>query len=348
MKRLAVLLMGGALALGACASAPTAPGVSLPTIAATTATRTSLLELPPPSRKVAVAVYGFNDQTGQFKPVEGGQTLSRAVSQGGGAMLVKALQDAGGKEWFTVVERERLDNLLRERQIISEMRARYLGETGTNPDALPAMLFAGVILEGGVVGFDTATKTGGAGARFLGVGASAQYRQDTVTVSLRAVSVRTGEVLSTVTVSKTIASQSIGVNAFRYVAFKELGEAEAGFSRNEPDQVALQQAIEKAVYALIMEGAQQRLWAFADPIEAAPHFARYQQERSGVWSAERAARDEAQVRRNAPNRPASQPGKGFATPARPSRQGAPTSGSSAEAMRKSPSREARSAATPPA
>src|SRR3546814_20025742 len=102
-----------------------------------------------------------------------------------------ARQDAGNRQWFTIVEREMLRNLLNERQIIREMRERYLGETQVNPQALPAMLFAGVLLEGGVIGYDTNTVTGGAGASFLGIGGRTEYRQDTVTVYLRAVSVRT-------------------------------------------------------------------------------------------------------------------------------------------------------------
>lgn len=246
-----------------------------------TQTQNLLAKIPAPSRPVAVAVYSFSDQTGQFKPVENGQTLSRAISQGGGAMLVKALQDAGNRQWFTIVERESLKNLLNERQIIREMRERYLGEQGVNPQALPALLFAGVLLEGGVVGYDTNTVTGGAGAAFLGIGAKSEYRQDTVTVYLRAVSVRTGEVLTSVTASKTIASQSIGANAFRFVAFKELLQAEAGYTTNEPDQVALQQAIEKAVYGLVMEGVELKLWDFADRNAGWPLLVEYQRERDG-------------------------------------------------------------------
>src|SRR3546814_660964 len=134
---------------------------------------------------------------------------SSDLSQGGASILVKALQDAGIRQWFTIVEREMLRNLLNERQIIREMRERYLGETQVNPQALPAMLFAGVLLEGGVIGYDTNTVTGGAGASFLGIGGRTEYRQDTVTVYLRAVSVRTGEVLTSVTASKTIASKSL-------------------------------------------------------------------------------------------------------------------------------------------
>mgnify|MGYP003626915504 CR=1 FL=1 len=251
-------------------------------------TQTQLLlnDLPSPERSVAVAVYGFTDQTGQFKPNESGQTLSRAVTQGAGSMLVKALQEAGRRSWFTIVERERLDNLLKERQIIREMRQRYLGEENINAQALPALLFAGVLLEGGIVGYDTNTVTGGAGAAFLGIGARQEYRQDTVTVYLRAISVRTGEVLTNVTASKTIASQAIGASAFKFVAFRELLEAEAGITTNEPDQVALQQAIEKALYGVIMEGVELELWRFADMEKAWPMVVSYKRERDGTYDPE--------------------------------------------------------------
>lgn len=219
-----------------------------------------LKELPSAGEKVAIAVYGFTDQTGQFKHTEGTQTLSRAVTQGATSILIKTLQDAGNRSWFTVIERERLDNLLRERAVIREMRASYLGEKQINPQALPPLLFAGVLLEGGIIGYDTNTKTGGAGARFLGIGGSTQYREDTVTIYLRAVSVKTGEVLSSVSMRKSIAAVGVGANAFRYVAFKELLELEAGVTYNEPDEIALRQTIEAAVYALIMDGTIQDLW----------------------------------------------------------------------------------------
>lgn len=258
---------------------------SMAVIPEKTQTQKLLEAVPAPARQVAVAVYGFTDQTGQFKPSAQGQTLSRAVSQGGGSILVKALQDVGNRSWFTIVERESLKNLLNERQIIREMRERYLGETQVNPQALPSLLFAGIILEGGIIGYDTNTLTGGAGAQFLGIGMRSEYRQDTVTVYLRAVSVRTGEVLTSVTASKTIASQSLGGSAFKFVAFKELLEAEAGVTTNEPDQLALQQAIEKAVYALVMEGVELKLWDFADTKAGWPMLWRYKQERDGVFSA---------------------------------------------------------------
>lgn len=228
-----------------------------------------LQALPPAGERVAIAVYNFADQTGQFKPSDSVQTLSRAVTQGATSILVKALQEAGGQRWFTVIERERLDNLLRERAVIREMRAAYLGERTLNRQALPPLLFAGVLVEGGIIGYDSNTKTGGAGARFLGIGGSTQYREDTVTVYLRAVSVKTGEVLSTISVRKSIASVGVSANAFRFVAFKDLLELETGITYNEPDVLALQQAIEAAVYGLIVEGSVQGLWCFAADAQTA-------------------------------------------------------------------------------
>lgn len=303
MRKGGMLICAAAWLLSGCVALPDIPETSrLAVYPEKTQTQELLGVLPPPARPVAVAVYDFEDLTGQFKPSETGQTLSRAVSQGGASILVKALQDAGNRSWFTIVERESLNNLLNERNIIREMRERYLGEQGVNPQALPAMLFAGVILEGGIVGYDSNTLTGGSGAAFLGIGGRTEYRQDTVTVYLRAVSVRTGEVLTSVQTSKTIASYALGASAFKFVEFKKLLEAEVGFTTNEPDQLALQQAIEKAVYALVLEGVDLKLWEFADAEAGWPFLWRYRQEREGVFSAEQVQSAMEQMRKTAPLR----------------------------------------------
>lgn len=233
-----------------------------PALPQVTSTRSTLLDMPPPKSRVDIAVYDFEDLTGQFKPSEGYQTLSKAVSQGGGAVLMKALRDTSGGKWFRVVERSNLDNLLQERRIIQEMRQIYLKETEINPKALPPMLFAGVIVEGGVVGYDTNVETGGAGAALLGVGARGEYRKDTISVNLRTVSVKTGEVLASVVVQKSILSTSVGASVFRYIDTDEVLELEAGVSANEPGFIAFRRAIEKAVYTLILEMAHRDYWDF--------------------------------------------------------------------------------------
>lgn len=265
----AVLVLPVSAVIAGCVAAPPPGLYREPEIIPVTQTQSSLRELPAPASPIPVAVYRFDDQTGQFKPQENVQTLSRAVSQGGAAILVQALRDAGRGNWFTVLERHGIDNLLKERQIIQEMRARYLGESVINPQALPPLLFAGIIFEGGIVGFDTNTLTGGVGARFLGIGGNVEYRQNTVTVNLRAVSVRTGEVLVNVTTSKTLASTALQGGAFKFVSFDELLEAEAGITTNEPGVMALRRTVEKAVHSLILQGADAGVWSFADPAAAA-------------------------------------------------------------------------------
>lgn len=284
--RLAIAAFLATLGLSACTSVPATSDLvtSEARMSKLTETQEALLTLPFPASKVPVAVYGFEDETGQFKPSETGQTLSRAVTQGGDSILIKALQDAGNRQWFTVVERSSLNNLLKERQIILEMRQRYLGEERINAEALPPLLFAGVILEGGIIGYDTNTLTGGAAARYLGIGTTTSYRQNTVSVYLRAVSVKTGEILASVTTEKTVSSVGVAGNVFRFVAFDELLEADIGFTSNEPGLLALRQAIEKSVYAMIMEGASMGIWQFEDRTAGNELIDQYFAERSGVYA----------------------------------------------------------------
>ena len=144
------------------------------------------------------------------------------------------------------------------------MRMTYLGEKGINKKALPPLLFAAIIFEGGIIGYDSNLQTGGIGARLLGIGGDVKYRLDTITIYLRAVSTKTGEVLASVTTHKTIASLGLQGGVFKYIAFDKILEAEAGITKNEPDQLAVQQAIEKAVYSIVIEGANQGIWAFSD------------------------------------------------------------------------------------
>lgn len=170
--------------------------------------------LPPASGPITVAVYGFHDKTGQRKSSALYASLSSAVTQGGESYLIKALQEAGDARWFQVVERVGLENLIKERQMIRQMREAYQGR---DAKPLPPMIFAGMIVEGSIVGYDSNTLTGGAGVRIFGIGGSTQYQSDTVTVTLRTVSVSTGEVLTTVTVTKTVLSYMDKVTVLRWV-----------------------------------------------------------------------------------------------------------------------------------
>ncbi len=222
-----------------------------------TALTSSLKNLPEPAEPLIVAVYSFRDQTGQYKPQDGGSGFSTAVTQGAGNILVKVLADS---KWFVPIERENISDLLNERKIIRSTRQQF----GMNEE-LPGLLYAGVLLEGGIISYDANVVTGGAGLRYFGAGGNSQYRQDRVTVYLRAVSVTTGKILKTVYASKMILSQSVDGGMFRFVKFERLLEAETGFTFNEPSEIAVTEAIEKAVESLIFEGIAENLWNLKEP-----------------------------------------------------------------------------------
>jgi curli production assembly/transport component CsgG len=188
--------------------------------------------------------------------------FSTAVTQGAEAYLIKSLQEVGNRQWFTVVERVGLDNLLKERQMIKQTREIY---EGNNAKMLPPLTMAGVILEGAIVDYNSNTLTGGTGARWLGVGPFTQYTQDLVVISLRLVSVQTGEVLTTVTVEKNLLSTAEGVTALKF--FNQATRAfefDSSQTFNEPGNYALRSAIETAVVELINKGEKQNLWKFKE------------------------------------------------------------------------------------
>jgi curli production assembly/transport component CsgG len=224
-----------------------------------------LLDLPPAEKMPVIAVYSFSDKTGQRKQKGNAAMFSTAVTQGGETMLIDALKTAGNGQWFRVVERVGIDHLTRERQIVRTTREQYGEEDNTG---LAPLLFAGIILEGGIIGFDTNIETGGIGARTLGVGYSQQYRRDIVTVSLRAVSTLTGEILLNVQASKTILSIADGYDVFKFVDMDtQLIEIEDGMTENESVTRSLRSCIEAAVLELIYQGEKKEFWKINWPTE---------------------------------------------------------------------------------
>ena len=213
----------------------------------------------PKDGKIVVAVYSFMDKTGQRKDSATIAKLSSAVTQGGESILLKSLEDAGGGMWFRAVERVGLDNLLKERQLIRSAR-----DEAKDDKRIGSILYAGMILEGAIVSYDTNIRTGGIGIRYLGIGPDTQYQEDLVTVSLRAISTQTGEVLLTVNVQKTILSYTLGVAVFK---FFDMGtqsfENEIGATKTEPGIYALKSALDLAVEELIIKGERKSLWKFS-------------------------------------------------------------------------------------
>ena len=226
----------------------------------------------PKGDPIVIAVYDFLDMTGQKKPGGNFASMSTAVTQGSYQLLIKALQDAGEGKWFRVVERASLPSLLQERKLIRSTRQQVNGE-GAEP--LPPLLFAGAYITGGIVGYDSDIKSGGLGARILGIQSNKQFRQDIVTIILRLVNVQTGEVVITTTVEKTIVSTMTGGDIFKYFDTDTmLLEVEAGYAKNEPVTFAVRKAIEKGVVDLINQGAEKGLWEF-EPIAEVPEIKDY-------------------------------------------------------------------------
>jgi len=225
-----------------------------------------LLDVEPPLVSPVVAVYpsAFTDQTGQRKSNSEFALFSTAITQSPNTLLIRALKHAGNGEFFRVVERVGLDNLTKERQLIRSAREQFATEEEKKKQLSP-LLFAGVLLEGAVISYDSNLTTGGMGARYLGIGTSIQYREDNITASLRMVSVATGEILIEVLSQKTIFSYGKSEDVFKFIEMgTELVEIELGNSRNESTTIALMKAIEGAVLELITIGYDRGFWKHAE------------------------------------------------------------------------------------
>ncbi len=221
-----------------------------------------LMNLPPAESMPIVAVYSFTDQTGARKRRDGIADFSSAVTQGAATLLIDALKAAGNGTWFRVVERVGIDHLVRERQIVKTTREDFDETRILNP-----LLFAGMILEGGIIGYDSNIETGGRGARTLGIGGQTQYRRDVVIVSLRAVSTLTGEILLNVQTSKTVLSTALGYDVFKFIDLDtQLIEIEDGITQNESNTYSVRACIEAAVLALIEQGDEREYWKINYPV----------------------------------------------------------------------------------
>tara|TARA_B100001559_G_C16452166_1_gene599811 strand:- start:664 stop:1446 length:783 start_codon:yes stop_codon:yes gene_type:complete len=238
--------------IGECREAPEI--VQLPTYE-------QLLNFPPAEQMPIVAVYNFKDLTGQRKRRDNLADFSTAVTQGATELLIDALKTAGKGRWFRVVERHGIDHLVRERQIVRSTREENDTGKGIQP-----LLFAGIIFEGGIIGYDSNIESGGRGARTLGIGMQQSYRRDVVTVSLRGISTLTGEILLNVQTKKTILSVGGGFDVFKFVDMDtQLVEIEDGVADNESVTVATRAAIEAAVVGIIEQGDERGFWKIQRP-----------------------------------------------------------------------------------
>jgi len=211
-----------------------------------TKTYDDLTSLPKPRGILRAAVYSFRDYTGQYKP-QPSNALSTAVTQGADAILINALLSS---KWFAPVERANLQNLLTERKILQSS----IADSGAEDVDLPSVQPAEVMIEGSIVSYDSNTQTGGAGFGIFGVSASTAYREDRVTISMRLIDIDNGLILHNIVSTKRIFSRKLDSGIFSFVDSDKILEAEAGFSVNEPQHIAVTEAIESGLINLIAEG----------------------------------------------------------------------------------------------
>ena len=252
LLRHGVMLLG-VIALAACTSVPPSNVKANAKLTPNTKVTRDLTQLPEPRAKVPVAVYSLRDQTGQYK-TSPDSPYSTQVTQGAATMLINALRNSG---WYMPVEREGLQNLLTERRIVRAIESP--SDKGKPIINLPNLMPASLIIEGGIIAYESNVRTGGKGANYLGIGSSTQYRVDQVTASLRSIDIRSGQVLNTVSVTKTIYSYQFSANVYAYVAYQKLLQGETGFTTNEPAQLAVREALESAVIHLTVQSVHDRI-----------------------------------------------------------------------------------------
>ena len=201
---------------------------------------------------VYIGVNNFKDLTGKRKSSDTVASFSSVVTQGGEAWLMES-------GWFKVLERAESESVLRERALVTQSRNSF----DEKPIPLDPLRYAGILAFGGILDYETNNISGGVGASYLGIGGSEEYRQDTVTVSLRFVSTSTGEVLVTTTATKTVISTSTNATMFRFVDLDTIpAEAEIGLAKNELVSKAVRSAIDKALIDLIHKGEKKDYWKF--------------------------------------------------------------------------------------
>ena len=264
MEKLRLLLCLSVLLLSSCAVFEANDDLFLTKKIQPTSTldlqSTVLKNLPAAKKKPTIAVYpnSFKDLTGQRRSNSTFALFSTAVTQAPEAFLIRAFKHTANGQFFRVVERVGLDDLTKERQLIRSTRKEFEEDNKLKP-----LLFAGLLVQGGVISYEANLQSGGIGARYLGIGNSKSYREDTVTISLRLVSVSTGEVLTETLVSKSILSTSISQDIFRFIETgTELVEIEGGVAENESISIALQKAIETGVLNIIHIGIDRGYWEY--------------------------------------------------------------------------------------
>ncbi len=214
--------------------------------------------LPSPVKPMNVAII-LEDMSGQYRRQENVASFSTAVSQAVTEMGIKAALKS--PQWFTVLERKGINYLSMERKILKS----------ANPNMTPPLKPADFIVLGGVSQFEHDIVTGGVGFRLLGIGASHRYGIDSVVVDLRVIDPVDGRVVQAVSCAKRIFSYEIRANVYKFIDEDSLLEGEVGGNDNEPAQLCVREALEKAMFMLCAEMGLTKTWPFKRFDQAVTH-----------------------------------------------------------------------------
>jgi curli biogenesis system outer membrane secretion channel CsgG len=119
---------------------------------------------------------------------------------------------------------------------------------------------ADYILMGSIFSYESDLISAGAGVRYQNKGIYGEYRKDTIGINLRLVQVQTGEILSNVNVSQSVASRKVQGDFLNYVTLTKILEIEAGAVVNEPKTLALDAAIRMGIHLIITKMEEAGKW----------------------------------------------------------------------------------------
>ncbi|MCG9692667.1 CsgG/HfaB family protein [Vibrio sp. Isolate22] len=202
------------------------------------------------SKPMNVTVYRFADFSGQRKQGLLYQEVSTAVPQGLDSMLMHSLSTINQGKLYKVIDRTFLSHMLDERQLAS---------VSVSPKNLGILKVPSIVFTGGVIAYDHNNRQAAGGIFFNDFSLSSEYSVDTVTVSLRAVSVKTGEILLSSISKKSIVSVSSGINSYK-IFDDNLMQLELGGAYNEPVSVATRLAIEQSILDITEKALELGWW----------------------------------------------------------------------------------------
>lgn len=246
------------LAAGACLTLNACQHIAAPGAPPVVAARGEIELPPPPVRPLTVGIYSCVDTSGQRRPTQLPQELSTAAPMDCTPYVIRAIRDLRPGYVF-LVERQHVDELLRERQLAT-LALNSNGEAAAPPRRLSTLRVAEILLIGQVVAYDRSVREASAGVAVGGGGAVGAYVTDLVTFSLRAVAVQSGEILGESTVTKSITSLKIGGHLARIFDTTTL-DSELGGAANEPVGLAIGAASRTALIQLIQDGIRSGWWA---------------------------------------------------------------------------------------